>query len=156
MRLPCIEDELRRGAAEMRLGDTEVAQAETILIAVGDGVLADSLRFSLELEGFETRFCEEHSLRPALRAPCLSRACLVVDQDVFLRVVEAQGAGLFADNAMPVILMVSQPSRRLLTNAEAARVTLVVEKPLLGGVLLDAIDQVLHNGDFSGRTPPSF
>ena len=46
----------------MRLKEIDLAEAATILIGVGDGVLADSLRFSLELEGFEVKLCDEHSL----------------------------------------------------------------------------------------------
>jgi len=69
-----------------------VSKAGTILIATGDGVLADSLRFSLELEGFEAKLCDELSLLPALAAS------------------EAPGC---------------------------------VEKPLLGGVLLEAIRKAM-------------
>ena len=121
----------------------EVAQAETILIAVSDGVLADSLRFSLELEGFETRFCDEHSLLPVMSAPCLNGACLVIDQDVFSRVLGSGKNGRFAEEGMPVILMVSQPTQSVLASAAAAGVTEVVEKPLLGGILFDTNHQVL-------------
>jgi FixJ family two-component response regulator len=127
----------------MHMGDLEVAQAETILIAVGDGVLADSLRFSLELEGYETRFCDEHSLLPVMSAPCVRSGCLVLDQDVFTRVVEEKKGGLFTEHGMPVILMVSQSTKRVLASAEAAGVTKVVEQPLLGGVLFETIHQVL-------------
>ncbi len=127
----------------MHVGDLEVAQAETILIAVGDGVLADSLRFSLELEGYETRFCDEHSLLPVMSAPCVRSGCLVLDQDVFTRVVEEKKGGLFTEHGMPVILMVSQSTKRVLASAEAAGVTKVVEQHLLGGVLFETIHQVL-------------
>jgi hypothetical protein len=44
----------------MCLREIDLAEAATILIAVG--VLADSLRFSLGLEGFDVRLCDEHSL----------------------------------------------------------------------------------------------
>jgi DNA-binding NtrC family response regulator len=127
----------------MRVGETEVAQAETILIAVGDGVLADSMRFTLELEGFATHFCDEQTLAPAMSAPCVGGACLVLDQEVFTRVIEAEGAGLFADRGMPVILMVSHSTEKVLASATAAGVTEVVEKPLLGGILFDTIHQVI-------------
>lgn len=131
-----------------------MAQVETILIAVGDGVLADSMRFSLELEGFATRFCDEQSLLPAMSAPCVRGACLVLDQDVFARVVEAEGVGLFAERDMPVILMVSQSTEKVLASAAAAGVTEVVEKPLLGGILFDTIHQVLGRRGFSGGAIP--
>lgn len=132
----------------MRLKEIEVAQAETILIAVSDGVLADSLRFSLELEGYETRFCDEHSLLPAMSAPCVRGACLVLDQDVFSR-VEEETAGLFAARGLPVILMLSQSTKRVLAKAEAAGVTEVVEQPLLGPTLVHTIRQVIGRNECS-------
>ena len=119
-----------------------MAQAETILIAVNDGVLADSLRFSLELEGFTTRFCDESSLLPAMSAPHARGGCLVLDQDVFAR-MEGEDAGILADQGMPVVLMVSLTTKQVLARAAAAGVTEVVEKPLLGGVLFDAIRQAM-------------
>jgi len=135
----------------MRLGDIGVAQAETILIAVADGVLADSLRFSLELEGFETRFCEEHFLLATLHAPCVGGACLVLDQDVFGRMLAGENTRAFADQDVPVILMVSHTTKQVLARAAAAGVTQVVEKPLLEGDLFDAIKQVIDKTGHYGR-----
>lgn len=126
-----------------------MAQAETILIAVNDGVLADSLRFSLELEGFATRFCDESSVFPAMCAPRERGGCLVLDQDVFVRMVEGEDEGVLADKGMPVVLMVSLTTKRVLARAEAAGVTEVVEKPLLGGVLFDAIRQAIDSDGHS-------
>jgi len=134
----------------MRLGETRLAQAETILIAVGDGVLADSLRFSLELEGFETRFCDEHSLLATMNAPCVRGGCLVLDQDVFARMVDGTRGAIFTDPGMPVVLMVSHVTERVLARASAAGVTEVVEKPLLGGALFTAIRQALARTAHSG------
>lgn len=128
-----------------------MAQAETILIAVQDGVLADSLRFSLELEGFDTRFCDERSLCPLMSAPCLRGACLVLDQDVFSRVVDGGGPGVFADQGMPVILMVSQKTERILALAKVGGVTTVLESPILGDVLFDTIRQEIERKEYSPR-----
>jgi FixJ family two-component response regulator len=127
----------------VHLGDAEVAQAETILIAVADGVLADSLRFSLELEGFATRFCDEQSLFPAISASCVGAGCLVLDQDVFARLIEQAEEGAFAGRGVPVVLMVSQTTKQVLAGAKAAGIAHVVEKPLLGGVLFKAIRQAM-------------
>jgi len=138
-------------AGGMRVGEVDLAQAETILIAVNDGVLADSLRFSLELEGFTTQFCDESSLFPAISAPRVKGGCLVLDQDVFARMIEDEDDGILADKGMPVVLMVSLITERVLARAEAAGIAEVVEKPLLGGVLFDAIRQVL---DRAGRPDP--
>jgi FixJ family two-component response regulator len=133
----------------MRFGEADLAEAETILIAVNDGVLADSLRFSLELEGFATRFCDESSLFPAMSAPRPRGGCLVLDQDVFARMVEDEDGGILADKGMPVVLMVSISTKWVLARAEAAGVTEVVEKPLLGGVLCDAIRQAIDGEEDS-------
>jgi FixJ family two-component response regulator len=130
-----------------------LAQAETILIAVSDGVLADSLRFSLELEGFETLFCEEHSLLASMSAPCVRGGCLVLDQDVFARVVDGADGAIFADRSMSVVLMVSHITKRVVARAEAAGITKVVEKPLLDGVLFAAIRQAIDSKAHSG--PPA-
>jgi FixJ family two-component response regulator len=140
---------------ELRLGDTDLAQAETILIAVNDGVLADSLRFSLELEGFETRLCDQHSLFPAMSA-AQADGCLVLDQDVFTQVMEAENGHDFGARGLPVVLMVSHSTKRVLARAEAAGVTEVVEKPLLGSVLFDAIRQAIRGrGDLHPLPPPT-
>jgi len=120
-----------------------LAEAETILIAVNDGVLADSLRFSLELEGFETHLCDEHSLLPTMSAT-QADGCLVLDQDVFTRLVEGEDGHDLGTRGMPVVLMVSHSTKRVLARAEAAGVTEVVEKPLLGSVLFDAIRQAIR------------
>ena len=137
-------------AGDMRVGEANLAQAETILIAVNDGVLADSLRFSLELEGFATRFCDEFSLFPAMSVPRARGGCLVLDQDVFARMVEGEDEAVLADKGMPVVLMVSHSTKRVLARAEAAGITEVVEKPLLGGVLFDAIRHAIGGAQQPG------
>jgi FixJ family two-component response regulator len=126
----------------MRLKEIELAEAATILIAVGDGVLADSLRFSLELEGFEVKLCDEHSVLQAM-AEAGAAGCLVLDHDVFARMVNGKGGRRFAELGFPVVLMVGHKTEKVVARAEQAGVTTVVEKPLLGGVLLDAIRTAL-------------
>ena len=124
-------------------------EARTILIAVADGVLADSLRFSLELEGFDAQFCDESSLLPAMRGR-QTPGCLVLDQDVFTRMVDGETEPVLAGIGIPVVLMVGHTTQRVLARAKAAGVTNVIEKPLLGGVLCDAIRNALH-----GKGPSS-
>lgn len=120
----------------MRLKDNNLAEAATILIAVGDGVLADSLRFSLELEGYAVELCDEYSLP----RNSVAGGCLVLDQDVFARMKDRRLDAL----GVPVILMVESWTGRVLARAEAAGVTKVVEKPLLGNVLFDAIKTAMR------------
>jgi DNA-binding NtrC family response regulator len=112
----------------------------TILIAVGDGVLADSLCFSLELEGYTAKLCDELSLARGVAQT--GPGLLVLDQDVFLR-LDGDKASTLKKVGMPVVLMVGQKSQRLMAKAEAAGVSKVIEKPLLGGVLFDAIRTTL-------------
>jgi len=114
-----------------------VPDAGTILIGVGDAVLADSLRFSLELEGYRARFCDERSLVPLAAAH--KPGCLVLDQDVFAKLA----GRAIADLSVPVVLMVGQRTQRLMDRAKAAGVTHVVETPLLGGVLFEEIRKAL-------------
>lgn len=118
-----------------------VPEADTILIAASDRVLADSLRFSLELEGYDAKLCDERSLIPALaeQTPRL----LVLDQDVFMRLDGRDGAASLRHIGIPMVLMVSQKTQRVMERAKAAGVSQVVEKPLLGGVLFDAIRNTL-------------
>jgi hypothetical protein len=123
----------------MRLKENDLAEAATILIAVGDGVLADSLRFSLELEGYTVRLCDEYSLPHANAGE--PQSCLVLDQDVFVRMTDRRLDAL----GVPVILMVESRTGRVLARAEAAGVTKVVEKPLLGNVLCDAIKTAMKD-----------
>jgi DNA-binding NtrC family response regulator len=119
-----------------------VPKPGTILIATREGVLADSLRFSLELEGFTARLCDEISLLSALAAT-EKPACLVLDQDVFDRMVEGKSEQLLAETSVPVVLLVEATTRRLLVRANAARVAKIVEKPLLGEILVEAVRDVI-------------
>jgi FixJ family two-component response regulator len=116
-----------------------LAEAGTVLIAVRDSVLADSLRFSLELEGYEAKLCEP----PLERTDHELRTCLLLDQEVFATLWGRGGTGVLTRFGLPTVLMVNQRTRRLMDHAMAAGVTTVVEKPLLGGVLFDAIRSAL-------------
>jgi FixJ family two-component response regulator len=117
-----------------------LTETGTVIIAVRDQVLADSLLFSLELEGYETKFCQ-----PPLErlAGVETRTCLLIDQEVFATIWGRGGTGILAQFGLPTVLMVNQRTQRLMDHAMAAGVTTVVEKPLLGGVLFDAIRSAL-------------
>jgi hypothetical protein len=117
-----------------------VGQA-TVLIAVKDQVLADSLRFSLELEGYAPRLCQ-FPLDPADSME--PRACLLLDQDVFTAMVRAGEGRTIGRLGFPTVLMVNQCTRLLSQQAETAGIASVVEKPLLGGILFDTIRMVLE------------
>ncbi len=117
-----------------------MAETSTVLIAVRDQVLADSLLFSLELEGYEARLCEP----PVERlADVELRTCLLLDQEVFATLWGRGGTGALTRFGLPTVLMVNERTQHLIDHATAAGVTTVVEKPLLGGVLFDAIRSAL-------------
>jgi hypothetical protein len=116
-----------------------LAEAGTVLIAVRDSVLTDSLRFSLELEGYEAKLCERPLDPPADGA---LRTCLLLDQEVFTT-LWGRGGGVLTRFGLPTVLMVNQRTKRLMDHANAAGVTTVLEKLLLGGVLFEAIRSAL-------------
>jgi FixJ family two-component response regulator len=122
-----------------------------VLIAVGDGVLADSLRFSLELEGLAVNLCDETSLLAAVNAKD-APGCIVIDHDVFARILGRYDTSPFAGIGIPVLLMVGHETESLLDRVKTAGVTRLVEKPLLGGVLSEAIRDALDQTGCSGPT----
>lgn len=117
-----------------------MAPSGTVLIAVRDSVLADSLRFSLELEGYEAKLCEPPVDGLVNGEP---RTCLLLDQEVFAALRGRGGASVLTRFGLPTVLMVNQRTPRVMNHALAAGVTTVVEKPLLGGILFDAIRSAL-------------
>jgi len=114
----------------------------TVLIAVNDGVLADSLRFALKLEGLDVNLCDEFSLPQAIensRAP----SCILLDQEVFTRVERT----LYPlAERVPIILMTGHETARLVERAKRAGVAFMVETPLMGAALFDAITATLKRG----------
>jgi len=128
-----------------------VQKAGLILIATRDGVLADSLHFSLELEGFSARLCDELSLFSALFATDRP-GCLILDQDVFDHMVEGKSERLLAESFVPVVLLVEVLTQRLGDRAREAGIASIVEKPRLGRVLLDAVEDAI---DGRGRLSAS-
>lgn len=64
-------------------------------------------------------------------------------QEVFTMMWGRGGAGVLTRFGLPTVLMVNQRTPRVMDHAIAAGVTTVVEKPLLGGILFDAIRSAL-------------
>ena len=142
----------RHGCGSVHLGwgpreseDSDLAEAGTVLIAVRDSVLADSLRFSLELEGYEAKLCERPLERPSDGE---LRTCLLLDQEVFAALCGRGGIRALTRFRLPTVLMVNQRTQRLMDHANAAGVTTVLEKPLLGGVLFEAIRSTLDGNAY--------
>ena len=113
--------------------------SEIVLVEDDPGV-RDALQFSLRLAGYSVRAYAraENALSDTFPRP----ACLVVDQrlgandglELIRRLRDQHGA-------MPAVLIASYPGPALRRRAGAADVA-IVEKPLIGGRLLETIGQM--------------
>jgi two-component system, LuxR family, response regulator FixJ len=106
-----------------------------------DPAVRNSLKFSLEIDGFVVR---TYGNADALlnEAELSQFSCLVVDQNMpgtsgLDLVAKLRQRGVF----VPVILITSHPPRVLIARANKAGVP-IVEKPLLGNALLEKIRDV--------------
>jgi len=113
------------------------------LIAVVDDDLAvcNSLKFSLELEGFAVRAYRSGAefLAAGNFGDC---SCFIIDQ----RMPGMSGMELIAELrerkvSIPAILVISQPNKVLSARAAEAQVP-IIEKPLLCNALVDKIREV--------------
>ena len=117
-------------------------QPPTILLVETDAAVANAVRFSFELEGFDVRAfkCGETLLASgALPA----RGCLIIDHSLpdvdGVRLLERLRA---AAVSLPAILIATNPSRALRREA-AASGTPLIEKPLLTDALRDTVRAAL-------------
>ncbi|HET6307544.1 MAG TPA: response regulator [Rhodopila sp.] len=119
-------------------------QRHLVLIVDDDQAVRDSLEFALRLEGLCVHV---HSGAAALLAdPDLNRAsCVVVNDRIppadsfeLLGRLQASHAGLSS------ILLTSHATPRIQARADAAGVSKVLEKPLLGSTLIDSIRTILN------------
>jgi FixJ family two-component response regulator len=109
-----------------------------VAVVDDDPAVCNSLKFSLELEGFKVRtFAGGADL---LRARDIGACdCFVVDQKMpGMTGLELIGTLRDRDIAAPAILIISQPSAALSARAAKANIP-IVEKPFLGNALLDCI-----------------
>lgn len=115
----------------------------TVLVVDDDPAVRNSLRFSLEIDGYKVRLF--HSDRDVLDLDELPQsACLVVDYNL----PGANGLDLLAamrarGYTSPAILITSHPPAGVRQRADAAGVR-IVEKPLLGDTLIDAIHAAVN------------
>jgi two-component system response regulator FixJ len=131
------------------MAENSVLAAQDLLVAVvdDDSAVCNSLKFSLELEGFRVRTYAD-GLDFLASHECGAFDCLVVDQ----RMPGMSGMELIArlrDRKVhtPAILIISHPNAALSARAAAAGVP-IVEKPLLGNMLVERIREV------AGRAEP--
>ena len=116
----------------------DAGEAFRVLLVEDDVALGAALRFALEIEGFAVELLD--AAEPLLeRAFPAGRTCLVTDQNLpgvsgveTIEILRSRGV------EAPAILMTTQVSPAL--RARAARAgAAVVEKPILGRRLIDAI-----------------
>jgi two-component system response regulator FixJ len=114
------------------------ASGPVIIVVDDDPAVRNSLKFSLEIEGFLVRlYASGSELLGERDIPRCS--CLVVDQ----RMPGIAGLDLICELrsqavSAPAILITSHPTAELSRRAACANV-LIVEKPLLGNTLLEQI-----------------
>jgi len=116
--------------------------APTLVVIDDDAALLGALKFDLEMEGFRVQtHAAGHRLRPE-RLP-KDNGCLVIDYRLpgpngleLLRRLRQGGVRL------PAIIITSNPSRSLYARSAGLGAS-IVEKPLLGDVLLRGIRSAL-------------
>jgi FixJ family two-component response regulator len=131
------------------MGQNHGAVAAIVGIVDDDPAVRNSLKFSLELEGFSVGVYA--SAAELLRVQDLSGFnCLVIDYnmpgmnglDLVVRLREMRVAA-------PIILITSGPPKAVVDRAARAKVH-IVEKPLLGNTLLDRIHEAV-----APKAPPT-
>lgn len=131
----------------MQASDSPIRVKPAVVIVEDDPAVCNSLKFSLEIEGFAVRLFP--GAAEILREADLSGyRCLVIDYkmpgmnglDLLSRLRERKVTA-------PAILITSNPDAAIRSRAATAGVP-IVEKPFLGNVLVDAIQVALaQTGD---------
>jgi len=128
----------------MRQADSN-AKSPVVAVVDDDVAVCNSLKFSLELEGFKVRTYAggEALLRANDLAGC---DCFVIDQ----KMPRLSGLDVLAKLrergiATPAVLIISLPSASLSARAAKENVP-IVEKPLLGNTLVERIREACARG----------
>jgi FixJ family two-component response regulator len=124
-----------------------LAPGSVVIIVDDDVAVRNSLKFSLEVEGFVVRvYAGASELLREAELPA-GGSCLVVDQNM----PGMNGLDLVAHLRaraveVPAILMTSSPTTALSERAGKAGVV-IVEKPFLGTILVDRIRDLFSRDD---------
>jgi two-component system response regulator FixJ len=115
-----------------------LASERPVLVIDDDPAILASLKFSLEIEGYSVH---TYTSAKALLADASGKSwgCLVIDYNL----VDGNGLQLLDElrrrgTTIPAILITTNPGPHLRMRAAAASVS-IVEKPLTGNTLVDAI-----------------
>ena len=116
-------------------------EAPLIAVIDDDPAVCNSLKFSLELEGFAVRIYRSGT--EFLASDNLTECkCFVIDQRMpGMSGMEVISALRGRNVSAPAILIISQPNRVLSARAAEAHVP-IIEKPLLNNALVDKIREV--------------
>lgn len=126
----------------MHSHSVSISSRDLVLVIDDDPAVLNSLKFSLEVEGFAVSVF--HSSEELLDGPPVPEAaCLVVDY----KLPDMDGLALVAELrrrnvSLPAILITSNPPAAVRRRAEDAGL-IIVEKPLLGNALAEAIRHAL-------------
>jgi two-component system, LuxR family, response regulator FixJ len=122
-----------------------------VLVVDDDAAVRKSIKFVLELEGFEVRaFSSAHDL--LIEASLPSPSCLVVDYHMRgMNGLELVAKLRERDAALPAVL-ISSPNDKLRSRAAASGIAMV-DKPMLGGPLLNAV-RAAFDGETKSPYPP--
>jgi len=118
------------------------AAAPLVIVTDDDAAVRASLKFALETEGFRVETWESGEALLAQELPTQD-ACLVIDERLpglggLATVDRLRARGV----QLPAMLITTNPGRDLRRTAAATGVP-IIEKPLLTGALLDAIQRAL-------------
>jgi len=117
--------------------------ANTVLVVDDDAAVRASLKFALEVEGFQVKLYDRgKALLADTNLP--KRACLVVDQ----RMPDIDGIDLIEwlrsqNVTLPAILIHGRVTKQLRMLAQRLGVAAVLEKPLFDSVLVESIRTAL-------------
>jgi|SRR5208282_5283242 len=122
-----------------------MVQPPVVVVVDDDPAVCNSLKFSLELEGF-TVHAYPNGAELLYSGDLNACSCFVIDQ----RMPGMSGMELIAKLRerkvlTPAILIISQPNATLSARAATADIP-IVEKPLLGNALLDRIREACQRG----------
>ena len=119
-------------------GVGEEEARDVVLVVDDDPAVLSSLEFALQTEGFSvTTFASGHDLLQRPRMP--ARGCFVIDYYLpGMNGLEVALALRERSIDLPIILITTHPTRSLKQNAAAEGIE-IVEKPLLGNTLSEAI-----------------
>jgi FixJ family two-component response regulator len=121
-----------------------MAKNPVIIVVDDDGAVRNSLKFSLEMEGYTVRTYSDGA--ELLNGPGLPpQACLVMDYNLpGMNGLEAIARLRERHEDLPAILITTHPSANLVQHACEAHVP-IVEKPLLEDLLLRQIEAACAN-----------